>query len=176
MTFKSDVKTKHFDIGDEEAVYRRDQLENLLGFAGPDGLFDLFKNDHRALRFVDGVEVKAITPPPSFSAEGKLAILQIFGMASGKLGIAKKSDDYRDRFFGKPLPFADDGLGNLFVWDPADKQVKFWHHECLQGEGSPEALTLVAKSFEEFLRAVRVSKPVDSSKLTAGAKKVSFRF
>ena len=73
------------------------------------------------------------------------------------------------------MPVAEDGLGNLFVFDPESGAVLFWHHECQEGESSPTALTQVSNSFDEFVSGL---EPFDDPAPVArtGVKRISLDF
>ncbi|RPE67468.1 SMI1/KNR4 family protein SUKH-1 [Pacificibacter maritimus] len=113
---------------------------------------------------------------PLTDKEGRQKVLTLFGLTSGKDGIVAQDTNYRRRFAGRCIPFADDGLGNLFVIDTVTGQIKFWHHKCQDGETNPKALALVAKDFDAFLSNLDLFKEEHSPALLQGIKNVRLDF
>jgi hypothetical protein len=84
--------------------------------------------------------------------QGMVAVVEFLGLSGTTVeSIYNVRDDYGDRLPRGWFSFATAVGGNLLVLaiaGPGYGRVAFWDHEL---EGEPEALTVVADTFDEFL-------------------------
>lgn len=152
------------------------ETEQALGHTLPQALIDLLDPIKSPAFFNGSVRIKVEERNPLTDREGRQEVLMLFGLTSGKDGIVAKYQNYNGRFARRCIPFAEDGLGNLFVIDAVSDQVKFWHHECMDGETSPKALTLVAEDFDSFISGLELIKEEHNPELLRGVKSVRLDF
>ena len=176
MELSKTVRRKHYDLKPDEHVMKRNEIEQVLGHGLPPALADLLRPTGAPTTFEGDVRIKVIEPNQMTDKEGRQRLLVIFGMTTGQDGIVAKHGDYRGRFARRCTPIAEDGMGNLFVIDAISGQIKFWHHECPEGEASPTAMTLVAENFEDFVSGLEVVQEVHDPELLRGVKSARFDF
>lgn len=176
MTLSANIHLKPRDLQPGEYVMSRAQIEPLLGHSLPPEMEKLLPPTGASASFEQDVRIKVIEPNQMTDKDGRQSVSFLFGRNSGKNGIAAKYNTYNGRIARRCTPFAEDGMGNLFVIDAVSGQVMFWHHECPKGEDSPTALTQVSDSFETFMSALEVVKEEPNPELLHGVKKATFRF
>lgn len=170
IALKSDV---------EAPLLPREKVEAHIGGVLPDSLIAILRDGGHAATFKEGVEIKPQQPNPLAGQDGSQDVLTVFGLSSGKAGIVKTYDQYKDRVGRNYIPVASDGLGNLFVLHAKNHKILFWSHECPDGEDSREAFTDVADNFSQFVSGLRL-KPEPEYKMegakVSGVKRFSFDF
>ena len=176
MTLNANIHLKPKDLQPGEHVLSRAEIEQQLGHTLPSALKDLLPSDGAPASFEEDVRIKVIERNPITDKDERQRVSLVFGMTSGKNGIVTNYNAYQGRFARRSTPFAEDGMGNLFVIDAVSGQVKFWHHECSEGEASPTALTLVAKDFEAFVSGLEAVQEEHDPELLRGVKKATFDF
>lgn len=152
------------------------EVAQLLGHTLPPAMTDFLAPIAAPAMFEKDVRINVIEANPLTGKDGRQKVLMLYGMTSDKDGLVVKHDAYKGRLARRSTPFAEDGLGNLFVVDAVKGQVHFWHHECPHGEDSPRAMTLVANDFAAFLSGLEVVSEASEPAVTRGVKSARFDF
>jgi len=176
MALNMDIRLKPYDLKTGERVLSKQEVERLIGHTIPDALVQFISQSGTPFTFEQEIRVQVIEPNPLTDKNGRQIVLVVFGLTNGKDGIPQKYTSYKDRIGRKCIPFASDGLDNLFVLDTDDTSVYFWHHEHMNGETSLDALTKVANSVEDFIAGLEVFEEDNQAALGGGVKRVSFDF
>ncbi|RMC30118.1 SMI1/KNR4 family protein [Paracoccus alkanivorans] len=177
MGLDSRIRTMPLKSDTAFAAQDRSTVEAHIGAHLPDSLIALLGTSAQAITFEDGVEIKPLQPNSLAGQDGRQSVLVVLGLSSGRDGISETYDQYKTRLGDQYIPVASDGLGNLFVLHATSQEVLFWYHECPQGEASPEAFTLVANDFDQFLSELQPEEETkEKASNISGVKKYSFDF
>ncbi|MCB5200516.1 SMI1/KNR4 family protein [Loktanella sp. TSTF-M6] len=176
MALDQNIKLEPKSLEQGEHRLTGAETEQALGHTLPRALIDLLDPIKAPAFFNGSVRIKVEECNPLTDKEGRQNVLMLFGLTLGKDGILAKYQNYNGRFARRCIPFAEDGLGNLFVIDAVSGQVKFWYHECIDGETSPKALTLVAEDFDSFISGLEPFEEAQNPAPSSGIKRFRFDF
>ncbi|MFL4470129.1 SMI1/KNR4 family protein [Tateyamaria armeniaca] len=176
IALSKSIHLKPHDVAPEDRVFSRAEVEQQLGHILPPAMEDLLRPTGAPASFEEDVRIKVVERNQMTDKDGHQRVLVLYGMTSGKDGIVAKYNTYRGRFARRSTPFAEDGLGNLFVVDAVSGQVKYWYHECPEGEASPKAMTLVAEDFESFVSGLEAIKEQPNPEMSRGVTSARFDF
>jgi len=151
-----------------------DIVEKKLGVALPSTLAEVLLRFGGPIAFDLSVGVRIKAPALCKLLSGEYALVEVlYGLNEGDDGLLSVNDQYSGRVSEQLVAIADAGEGDQFFWHIQTDQVFFWHHECSGGESSPEALTKVANTVEEFLESIEAMPVVEDTpskaKYTPGA-------
>ncbi|MEQ8916550.1 MAG: SMI1/KNR4 family protein [Roseovarius sp.] len=167
---------KPYDLQSGERVLPKQEVERLIGHPIPADLIQFIPQGGTPFTFEEEIRISVEEANPLPDKNGRQLVLVVFGLTNGKNGIPNKYFSYKDRIGRKCIPFADDGLGNLFVLAPDNGAVYFWHHESKNGETSLDALTRVSDCVGSFISGLEIVEEDAQAAIGSGVKRVSFGF
>ncbi len=176
MSLKSGVSLIPSLLDRDQPVLSRDVVEQRIGSKLPDIYVDLLAPDYHAVMFKEGVRIRPIASNPLSAQSGFQSVLTLFGLSEGDHGIVANYQRLQGRLESQFIPIAEDGLGNLFMFDCTTLNVVFWHHECIEGENSEQAYSLVSEDVASFIAGLEVSPEDKVTDTSSVVKRATFNF
>lgn len=125
IALAQNIRLKPRDLQQDEHIFSLAEIEQFLGHTLPLAMEALLRPSGKPASFDEDVRIKGIARNQMTDKEGRREMGLLFGMHSGRNGIAAIYNSYQGRFARRCTPFAKDEKGNLFVVDTVTWQVKF---------------------------------------------------